>query len=66
VVSVVIRACVAVRGAGSVPRVVVYVVTVTVVVVLAGAGWLLPALIAAVAGAGWAAGSVPVPAVAAG
>jgi hypothetical protein len=64
----VIRACVAVRGPGSVPRVVVYVVTVTVVVVLAGAGWLLPALIAAVAGASWAAGSAlgPVPAVAAG
>jgi hypothetical protein len=67
VMSMVFRACVAVWGSESVPLVVVYVVTVTVVIVLAEAGWLLPALIAAVAGAGWAAGPAPrpVPAVAA-
>lgn len=69
VLSMDIRACVAVRfrpGAGT--RVVVYVITVTVVIALVAAGSTLPAVIAAVAGAGWAVGFAPrsAPAVAAG
>jgi hypothetical protein len=62
-----IHACVTVRsrpGAGT--RVVIYVITVAVVIVLVMAGWAIPAAILAAGGSSWAAGLVRRPRLAAG
>jgi hypothetical protein len=62
-----IHACVTVRsrpGAGT--RVVIYVITVAVVIVLVMAGWTLSAAVLAAAGASWAAGTARPPRLVAG